>query len=79
MSRKRQKATNPKVEEAQRLGQAAFAAGKQRDAWHDDALQKLLRPTIRGYTNFDANLLQTWHKGWDAASAAAPISQDETA
>ena len=78
MSRKRQKATNPKVEEAKQLGRTAFATGAQRNPWRDDALQKLLRPTVRGYTNFDANLLTNWYRGWDAANVAAPVSEGET-
>ena len=77
MSRKRQKITDPRVEKARSLGRAAFAAGEQRDPWHDAALKDLLRPTIRGYTNFDANLLQAWYRGWDAANVAAPISEGE--
>ena len=74
MSRKRQKITDPRVEDARKSGRAAFAAGEQRDPWRDAALKDLLRPTIRGYTNFDANLLTAWYNGWDTATVAAPIS-----
>ena len=74
MSRKRQKITDPRVERARSLGRAAFAAGDQRDPWHDAALKDLLRPTIRGYTNFAANLLTAWYNGWHTATVAAPIS-----
>ncbi len=77
MSRKRQKITDPRVEDARKSGRAAFAAGEQRDPWRDAALKDLLRPTIRGYTNFDANLLQTWYGGWDAANVATPMSKGE--